>query len=179
MIPVRARWLVCASAGGAALGHLLDELGALPGIHETAAVRLALLDPARAPGIALALVGAVVAALVADRLLSRGTVAATAALLCGQLVTATGLESVARGRLEAGFLEHGGFSAVGVQLLVAVLVVVAAVVTALVLQRIPPVAAATAAPAISTVRRQVNGFVRTARVSFQERAPPTAAPCHP
>jgi hypothetical protein len=175
VITVRARWLACASAAGAGLGHLLDELGAIPGIHESAEVRAAVLDPARGLGIALVLVGAVAAGLLADRLLRRSRAAAVAGLALGQLVAAAGLESVARARLEAGPLEHGGLAAIGIQLAVALAVVAAASLTAQALRRVP-VITSVCAPLVA--RAPTGRPVRVdslRRVPCLGRAPPASA----
>jgi hypothetical protein len=173
VITARARLLALASAGGAALGHLLDELGALPGVHESATTRLAVLDPARAPGIALALLGTVAAGLLVDRALRRSTALAVGVLVCCQLLVAAGLESVARGRLEIGALENGGSTAVLVQLGVALLVVALASLTALALTRLPRPRRLLSAPTRPPLPLHGAGTPFLVDLPCQGRAPPS------
>jgi hypothetical protein len=107
-------------------------------------------------------------------MLRRSRAAAAGLLLACQLVVAAGLESVARGRLEAGPIEHGGLSAVAIQLTVALAVVAGATLTALALARIPAPTRAGAPPPSSPDVGPHSRMSLTAHVCFQGRAPPRA-----
>ena len=173
ILTARARGVAAAVAAGAAVGHLLDELGALPGVTEAATVRHVVLDPARAPGLLLIPLAALAGGWTVDRLLRRRRpLLGVVALLAMQLVAAVGVESVARARLEADVFETRGLAAAVVQLGLAVLVAVLASGSARMWRALAlptPVEAAPAAPlslfAWPVVRSQVVAASRG-------RAPP-------
>lgn len=173
----QARWLAAASVLGAALAHLADELGALPGVHESAAVRLAVLDPARIPGLVVALLAAAAAGLLARAALQRSRLLAVAVLAAGQLAVVAGLESVARGGLALGPVEQAPLAPVLLQLGIALLAVLAVVVIAITLAR----SGVVTAHRVELPRRRTDGVTyslgyRTVGTP-RGRAPPTWVRC--
>ena len=127
--------LALSASAGVLGGHVLDALGLLPGVHESAAVRAAVLAPRYD---VLTIVGAAVLAWGVELLLRRRRPwFATAALLAGQ----TGLLGLpeALGHAEAGGGEEWGALAVAIalQVLLAAGAVGAAVVIDVLLLRLP------------------------------------------
>lgn len=157
---------------GAALAHLADELGALPGIRESAAVRLAVLDPARVPGIAVALVAAAATGLLAQAVLRRSRALAVAVLATGQLGVAAGMESVARGRLELGPIEQAPVAPVLLQLAIALFAVLAVVVIAITLARCAVAPTRRASLPLRAVIGLTYSLGHKTRTAVRGRAPP-------
>jgi hypothetical protein len=122
--PLRTVLLAASAAAAVTSGHLLDALGLLPGVHESAAVRTVALAPAYT---CLTVLGAAaLAGGVAGLLRRERTGAAVGALVGGQTALLALPEVL--GRVEEGDGEEwGGLAlAVGVQLVLAVAAVAAA-----------------------------------------------------
>lgn len=174
---LQARWLALTSVLGAALAHLADELGVLPGVHESVEVRLAVLDPARLPGLVVALLAAAVTGLLAQGLLRRSCGLAVAVLAAGQLGVAAGMESVARGRLELGPIEQAPVAPVVLQLAIALLAVLAVVVVAINLARCAVGVTRADAQPQRLLPAVAYSYAHRTRATVRGRAPPTSVPC--
>jgi hypothetical protein len=139
----RAAWLArrpvllaaCASTGVVG-GHVLDALGLLPGVHESAAVRAAALAPAYD---VLTVGGAAVLGVVAEALLRRRRPwVATAALLGGQTFLLWVPEELAHAKAEGSGEAWGALAvAVGLQVVLAAGAVGVAVLIDTLLLRLP------------------------------------------
>ena len=139
--------LAGAAASGVITGHLLDALGLLPGVHESAEVRAAALAP---PYTALTVVGAGLLAVVAERLLRRqrrwlavGVLVAgqTALLAVPEVLAEAAGKAADPGAAAAGGGEAAELAklavAVGLQVVVAALAVALAAVVDTVLLHLP------------------------------------------
>jgi hypothetical protein len=134
--------LAAAAATGVVTGHVLDALGLLPGVHESAAVRSAALAPQYT---VITVVGAALLAVAAELLLRRQRPwLAIAVLIAGQ----TALLAVPEALAEAAGKTGGGGGgeadevaklavAVGLQVVLAALAVGVAVVVDALLLRLP------------------------------------------
>jgi hypothetical protein len=131
------RVLLAASASVAVIvGHLLDALSLLPGVHESAAVRGAALAPSYT---VLTVVGAVLLACAADALLRRGRPwVAVVILLAGQSVLLWVPEELAHAKTSGEGEEWGTLAvAVGLQVVLAAGAVGIAVLIDVLLLRLP------------------------------------------
>jgi len=167
------RLLLGASAATAVLiGHLLDALGLLPGVHESAAVRSAALAPSYD---VLTVVGAVaVAALAEAQLRRRRPWVAGAALLAGQGGLLALPEALGRAETTGHGEQWGALAAaVAVQLLLAAGAVGAAVVIDVLLLRLPRLLGFVPVP-VCEVRRRRVAVPTTGRVvgGVRGRGPP-------
>ena len=133
----RRRLLLAASASSAVVvGHLLDALALLPGVHESSAVRAAALAPSYD---VLTVAGAALLACIAEALLLRRHVGlAVVALTGGQLGLLALPEALGRAEAHGQGEQWGALVvAVSVQVLLAVGAVGAALLVDLLLLRLP------------------------------------------
>jgi hypothetical protein len=175
--------LAAGAAAGVLGGHVLDALGLLPGVHESAAVRAAALAPTYD---VLTVVGAAVLALGVEQLLRRGrSWLAAAALVGGQTALLAMPEAMAELRAGAGAGAGGTGGggegeqlatlavAVGLQVVLASVAVGLAVVLDALLLRLPQPLQAEGVPA-TPAPLHVVPVVRAGRVvgGLRGRGPP-------
>jgi hypothetical protein len=171
------RVLLGASAATAVIvGHLLDALGLLPGVHEAAAVRRAALAPSND---VLTIVGASVAACAAEALLRRRRPwLATLALLGCQSVLLWVPEELGHRAESSGQGEEWGALgvAVGLQVVLAAGAVGVALLVDLLLVRLPELRLAHVPPTAWAPASPVNA-VRAGRAlgGVRGRGPPVSA----
>ena len=145
-LPHRRVLLAASAATAVVAGHLLDALGLLPGVHESAAVRSAALAPQYD---VLTVVGAALVACVAEALLRRRRACLAAlALLAGQGFLLWVPEELAHAQAGGEGEAWGALAvAVGLQVVLAAGAVGAAVLIDVLLLRLPRLRPAQGTPA--------------------------------